>query len=311
MSDRGQFFAVDAQTIEAACDQGPLQALAYLVMAAGSGRDQVTTGWSAEAVRRYTGMRWTRAKAAVDALMDVGLVTQTKGKGRPRYKLTKPTSNVWLPVTLVTGVGTEDPPLARMRRLHDPNAVRVLVRLYAVNDVQEEAGIPVRVLRDVYTRERVAEYGNLTIWRFDCDTSYASPSEPLDGIDRDDWWPILNNIQRTGLLYSVPWLFDADPAHGEPIHPVAGDEITDELVEFLEQVAERMPSVDHAAEIADVLVPVSRSIPDPAVVGVYQLRYLPRAGYTLAGLSDHKESTRRAVQMLRQATGRPLLQGAI
>ncbi|WP_020146814.1 hypothetical protein [Thioalkalivibrio sp. ALJ15] len=311
MAERGQFYAVDAETVELACDQGLHQALAYLVMAAGSGHDQITTGWSAEAVRKYTGIRWTRAKAAVDALLSAGLVSQSKGKGRPRYKLRKPTNKVWLPNTLVTGVGTEDPPLARMRRLHDTDAVRVLVRLYAANDLQEEGGIPTSVLRDQYAAERVADYGNLSIWRFDYDTSYASPSAPLEGIDRERWWPILKNIQRAGLLYCEPWLFDADHEHGEPIHPLEGDGIEGELSAFLGYISDRMPSVEHALEIADLVVPVYSSIPEPAAVGIYQLRYLPHAKHTMAGLSGRQESTREFVRMLREKTGQPHLQGVL
>jgi hypothetical protein len=44
-------------------------AVAYLVLARGSGADNRTTAWSVNAIEGYTGIGRPRAKKAIDALM--------------------------------------------------------------------------------------------------------------------------------------------------------------------------------------------------------------------------------------------------
>ena len=65
---RGECFAVDATYFEEVCDLGLNPALAYLVITSGTLKDLRTSAWSGDAVRRYSTMRWSRAKEAIDAL---------------------------------------------------------------------------------------------------------------------------------------------------------------------------------------------------------------------------------------------------
>ncbi|HEV7255718.1 MAG TPA: hypothetical protein VGN97_21790 [Mesorhizobium sp.] len=81
------FFAVDRRAWAFACDRGLLPAAAYLVQACGTGGDNRTTRWSANAVETYTGASRGRASAAVKDLVTCGLSRLTEAGTRPRYHL--------------------------------------------------------------------------------------------------------------------------------------------------------------------------------------------------------------------------------
>lgn len=82
---RGGFFAVDCRCWAMACGIGINAAIAYLVLARGTGRDNRTTVWSAHAVENNTMIPWRMAEA--QALVDAGLVRKDRGGSRPKYYL--------------------------------------------------------------------------------------------------------------------------------------------------------------------------------------------------------------------------------
>ncbi len=84
---RERFFAVDARSWPKVCDIGMPAAVSYLVLACGSGGDQVTTRWSVDAITRHTGIGRPRAKQAVAALVNAGLIRVEKGGTRPQYSI--------------------------------------------------------------------------------------------------------------------------------------------------------------------------------------------------------------------------------
>jgi hypothetical protein len=86
MSGNG-FFRIDRRTWAAVCDLGMNPAVAYLVLACGTGRDNRTTSWSAQAVAEYAGIAWLRGKPAIQDLCKAGFIQQTKTGTRPRYAL--------------------------------------------------------------------------------------------------------------------------------------------------------------------------------------------------------------------------------
>jgi len=297
---RGQFFAVDATYFEKACDLGLNPALAYLVIASGTLKDLRTSAWSADAVRRYSKMRWSRAKVAIDALRQAKLLTRDKksSASHPRYVLQKPKHDrlIWLPNSLVTGVDDEDTPISRLRRVHSVDALRVLMRLYAVHDLREEGGIPTRVLFQLYERTRIAERGTHVLWGFDPGTSQAVMAPVFREFDRDSVWPTIQLLLTVGLLHIVPWVFDGPHDHsGEPLFPLAGNPgraVYEAIEDYLVGI-ENMPSLEAAVERYEYIVPLQRAFGDPQLVGVYQLRYLPHAAYTLIGIGEaHRASER-------------------
>jgi hypothetical protein len=86
--DKGQLvFAVDRRSWIKVCRLGVKEAIAYLVLACGTGGDNRTTSWSVKAVETYAGMGRHRAQQAIARLKEAGLIEQQKGGTRPRYFL--------------------------------------------------------------------------------------------------------------------------------------------------------------------------------------------------------------------------------
>ena len=91
--NRGCFFAIDHRCWAKACAISMNAAVAYLLHARGTGRDQRTTYWSVQALETYTGISRSRAQAAIKSLQSAGLTAQIQGGSRPRYEI-MPWSNV-------------------------------------------------------------------------------------------------------------------------------------------------------------------------------------------------------------------------
>lgn len=86
---RGGFFAVDRRAWHLVSGLGLNPAVAYLVMARGTGGDNRTTKWSTNSIEKHTGIARSRCKAAVEALEKVGAVWRDPASKRdhPHYKL--------------------------------------------------------------------------------------------------------------------------------------------------------------------------------------------------------------------------------
>jgi hypothetical protein len=85
---RGNFFAVDRRTWARICSTMDANtAAAYLVLARGTGPDNVTTSWSVHAVQTYLALSLGRAQTAVQALLRSRAVEQVQDGERPRYRV--------------------------------------------------------------------------------------------------------------------------------------------------------------------------------------------------------------------------------
>ena len=83
----GQFFAVETQAWAKVCDLGLNPAIAYLVLAQGSQKDNRSTNWATHAVETHTGISRPKAKRALELLEDRGLIKMTRPKPRPWFDL--------------------------------------------------------------------------------------------------------------------------------------------------------------------------------------------------------------------------------
>jgi hypothetical protein len=84
----GDFFAIDRRVWAHVCNSGLNPAVAYLVMARGSGRDNRTTAWSVNAIEKYTGIGRPRAKIAIKTLEGKNIVQgDHTNQMKPRYFL--------------------------------------------------------------------------------------------------------------------------------------------------------------------------------------------------------------------------------
>ena len=86
---RGHLFIIDARVWAKVTSIGMSAAVAYLVLACGTGRDNKATPWSIKAVKKYAGMGWERAKPAIDELIAGGFIRlgESHTASKPRYEL--------------------------------------------------------------------------------------------------------------------------------------------------------------------------------------------------------------------------------
>jgi hypothetical protein len=90
MGDTGAssgFFAVDRRTWARVCALGLNPAVAYLVLARGTGKTNRETAWSVMAIENYTGISRSRAHNAVSALVKDGVAGKLRSGTRPKYDL--------------------------------------------------------------------------------------------------------------------------------------------------------------------------------------------------------------------------------
>jgi hypothetical protein len=80
------FFSIDRGAFRCAAIGGLNSAIAYLVMARGTGPDNRTTQWSVNAIEKYTGISRLNAKKAVADLLDRGIWKKTREGNHPIYE---------------------------------------------------------------------------------------------------------------------------------------------------------------------------------------------------------------------------------
>jgi hypothetical protein len=318
---RGHFFAIDRRVWAHLCDQGALNPpVAYLVLAAGTGWDNQTTAWSTQAVSTYAGMGVERAKAAIEHLVRDGFVMRPEdfSKTKPRYQLVsfegeqtgqaQGENFIWLPNTLVTGTSKgEDSPVRRLRGAGDIWALRLLVDLYYAQNLRDDGGIDPRIMREGFDRTLVAEQGIYSVWGFKRSLRTHWWSGPFiahkkrkksSGASESPSWESFTLLEKMGLLYFVPHLFENDSPEAQPIHACgigcSGEESLETEIGNAADTAARAMAVwrIEAAERNgfEYFCPVVRTYPNVQLVGVSRLRYRPRTSRTAAWYAQLQES---------------------
>lgn len=116
---------------------------AYLVLVRGSGVDNITTSWSSQSIRTYTGISPEPSKRAINLLAEFGFIKIVKEGRKPSYKITLSkkkskkddnSDNLFLPNALVTGVSDETPPIKRLVQYQNPYVLYLFIRLYGFQD---------------------------------------------------------------------------------------------------------------------------------------------------------------------------------
>lgn len=310
------FFAVGRDTFIKACELGVTEAAVFLVLARGSGGDNVTTNWSAQAAQTRLHVRWSRADSALKALIRSRLVQRVRDSTRPSYKIAKKGDLIWLPNSLVDGAVDEIAPVARVRQCQDAMALRLLVDLYSAQNLREDGGVSTSVVRCEYEREAIGQRGLWTIWAFresvqsvtwtQLSRPHYRPQEELTeeeimagknpGVDFFQRFKVLTNL---GLVQWVPYLFEGP--EGEPIHPLwEASDIPEErtLALACEAAAQRCLTdgqIHYAFEElgADILAPAPSHILKATLKGVARLRYRPHTAMTSAWWADTITSCRQ------------------
>lgn len=297
------FFAIGKPQWAESCKLGLNPAVAYLVLACGSGRDNVTTAWSAEAVRKHTGMGWQRAKVAlaeIDAKQSIVASVIRKG-GNPTRKLVIPKDAeqlLWLPNALVIGVGNEMPPVAKLRQSQNLEHLQTFIELYGLHDLAGDGGLPRSLVRTPFKREQICTQGQFVVHGFDRDKARTCWAQgPLARFDkRKDGkesasWACLAALENMGLLQTVDYLAESDSPDAELLHALTGDDDAEKVRDAASFLASTLPGgYKYEAEKFDYVLPVLRHIGSPAVVGVSRLTYRPHTKLTGAWYGQHREA---------------------
>jgi hypothetical protein len=80
------FFSIDRGAFRCAAAGGLNTAIAHLIMARGTARDNVTTQWSVNAIEQRTGMSRPNADKAVKYLVGHGIWRRTRDGKHPIYE---------------------------------------------------------------------------------------------------------------------------------------------------------------------------------------------------------------------------------
>lgn len=266
-------FVLCEQALDKALDISLNMGIAYAVMAAGTGRNHVTTAWSADAVARYSGMNWRRAKAAIEKLRSVRLITKVEGsKARPRYQLRKPRKQLWIPTTFIVGAEDETPPIARVRQMQDAETAFLALALYGEQNLIEHGGISSDVIWQKYERDHLMSWAECELYGFTrLDSMTCRPGR--GPIPSKDPWDHLRPLFDVGIIESVPYLSEGDD--GELMHALAGDALANqvglELADFTEEVQTQIA----CGNDFDWIIPVRRHMASVTMIDVARMRYRP------------------------------------
>lgn len=303
MSD---LFAVDKETFANACDISMNAAIAYLVLACGTGGDNSTTKWSVHAIESRTSISRGRARKAIDQLLNAELISKkNKSTTHPQYKLPVKRAKgrvrdaIWLPNSIVEGAAGETPAIERIRQTHDAMTLRLFVELYDAQNLAEHGGIDPGITWFASSAHKITKRLRYDIWGFnwDCQTMrWSSPvaevhmrrelteEEVAKGVNKGvDFFKRFERLLNLGLVVWVPCLLDGSDEDAEIIHPIGGDTyIEQELGKYAtraawslipEEVEKRAGEYSHIA-----LVP--RHIESPSVIAIARLLHRPNTKLT-------------------------------
>jgi hypothetical protein len=302
------FFHIDRRNWASICDlQKMNMAVAYLVLATGTGAANNVTKWSAKAVETWTGMRRLKAREAIEELIKLGYVMRDpeSTQNKPRYTLpgcegkTPAGELIWLPNALVKGVPTFDgpAPVTQLRMSGDLWTLRLLIDLYHAHHLASDYGVLRGVIRGSYARKKFGEQGLYSIWGFKRDSRAGAWEGPLlahrkrehtKGEDHPLWQSIAK-LERMGLLAFIPHLFANSDPDTEPVHTLGatwqGAEPEEELIRNAAIAAGKAMlqpgQVDQAkADDFFILIPAPHYHEDTQVIGLLRLRFRPHTAAT-------------------------------
>jgi hypothetical protein len=309
------FFAIGLAEWRQACELGLNPAVAFLVLACGTGRDNQTSKWSATAVYKYSGIRWERGGQAIEQLLNAGLLTLAEGSTKkfPRYKLKISEDRIWLPKSIVESVAEEKPAIHRLRETQDAMLLRLFVELYHAQNLAADGGISRAVYCRKYTKEIVRDFGSIVYLGFEKDERlWLTPGNPvvaphleLDGADRfKTFGKRMRTLMEMGFVQEASYLFESESDDAEILFPLSGPEPEETgLYALANEVVET--SVAGGSALLDnysYIVPVYRHMEAAALYGIFRMRFRAHTSNTGAWYASIKDKSDSARNMFRMAT---------
>lgn len=243
---QGDFFIIDIETWQTIYDDllNPLNTgylddtkatrilASYLVLACGTGGDNVTSRWSATACQKYAGFSVQTGKVAIEYLEQLGHISIAEKKKATSknntYKLTKPKqgNEIYIPKSLVMGVNGELTAINRLYLEGNPHLLYLFIRLYAfqyktldIIDPNLVSSLIVTYNENTpqpYTQLLYNESGYLNVWGV---SNFFTSSAQTNGNffdfntnkylfehkDEKGVWAFYHKLQSLGLLQTVTY----------------------------------------------------------------------------------------------------------
>lgn len=311
---QGKFFAIGAKEFAAACDLGMNPAVAFLIMARGTGRDNATTSWSALSIFNHSGMARRRAQTAIETLTGAGLVEVLQAGRKPRYKLHRPPEDgdlLWLPNELVDGAGKEVPPITKLREAGRLDLLQKLVGLYGLHDLDNDGGLPRNIAWTTWDRQKICDVGMFALYGFENERQFATSNGFFqDVVQHEDEegnkgaWAILMPLIRMGLISRALYMAESKDHEAELIYPVNAhgtDEALSDLLCWLEESNGKGFAAE--ADFYEQLGIAPKMITKATLVGVYRLHYRPKTGKTSRWLAIDMGRAEALVGIIGQICG--------
>ena len=188
--------------------------------------------------------------------------------------------------------------------------MRLLIKLYGLQELADNGGIPWWTLGRRFDRKAITERGIFNIWGFTEGRNVASSAvvESALGLGPSNgkwseavgtsFWAIFDHLRNLGLIELVPHLVEAYTPEASMIVPCPdeyhnGTDFEHRLGEAKRLTAEALLGDQlsyHLTYFHHVLA-VPRRYPKVELVGVYRLRYRPHTARTaawLANSADHQ-----------------------
>ncbi|WUR14705.1 hypothetical protein E7V67_006240 [[Empedobacter] haloabium] len=300
------FFAIGLAEWRQACGVGLNSAVAFLVLACGTGRDNQTTAWSANSVQEYGGIRWERAKPAIEQLLKAGLITlaESSTKARPRYKLNISEDRIWLPKNIVIPLAGEEPVVHRVRQTQDVMTLRLFVELYHAQNLAADGGISRDVYYRKYEKKVCRDVGSMVYLGFTDANTWVSWSTEVTkahlGEDDNRGGPFFQRVsilQEMGLIQEAAYLFESASPDAEILFPVDGPDPEESSLNWIAQdlVGTNLPGGEALLEQHDYVLPVYRHQKSAELFGIFRMRlraHTANTGAWHAGLKEKVSSAR-------------------
>ena len=286
----GSFFAIDRRTWRWVASFGLNPAVAYLTLAAFTGRSNRWSRAGALAVSTHTGLARGRARAALDQLTRLGaVVEECAGSARRASRELVPfhetpvgreavpePDRVWLPNALVRAGH-----LARLRETHDPALLELLVSLYSAENLRDDGGLPRALIARTRPRTRLAHAAGHVVWAWPAVPSHGPATGTIG--EAAATLARIDRLAALGLVTWAPHLAEHE-TDGELLHPLGGGAGGAEHLTGLAHAAARAlaPAVVPPSPEEHFALPVAEHIEHAAVVDVVRLALPPRTRPTRA-----------------------------
>jgi hypothetical protein len=306
----GHYFVVCPLRLAEALCLGIKPALAYLCLARGTRRFNLTTSWAVAAIERYGLMSRRNARAAVEKLEASGLISprgHLKGRILAPYLSKKKAELLYLPNRLIGAVpGDISPlkPLSEMGEATGTSALALLMEIYRLCHLVVDNGCNPSLIsarwslknldqergaHRIYGREQTGE------WHY-----YPQPS-PLPIPCREAALDILQTLHDLHLLRVVKYAFTDPPEkEGELLFPACcseGEEPENAYGQAhsqaarlaLERTAKNQKEKDKLARDFWDFVALPRHISAPLLVGLVRPRWLADTSHSRQWLAKLRE----------------------